>query len=196
MRSFECSSNQRARAPSPLEQKQTCWVVPVQLWQWQSWSAYVLSSTFSCSRGEMLCAAVTLTAPFLTLCILSDHLSETLWLSGRGVTSWQFPKETVAPFISTFQIQFPQLQMQDVMRDGSCLNEREWRFHWLHRGQNFTLGDLLVEMGRNFHFHREFATLNCVEISNIFFTGQSSYLISDECSGRASSAARKPLEVT
>lgn len=72
---------------------------------------------------------------FLHFCVSFLIISQRLSHCLEKVLS----KETVSPFLSTFRY----CQVQDVMRDGSCLNERVWRFHWLHRGQNFTLGDLL-----------------------------------------------------
>lgn len=106
MRSFERSLSQRPRAPSSLKQKQTCWVVPVQLWKWQPRSAYILSTKFSCSRGEVLNGAVSLPAPSFWLpaflCIFSDHLSKTLSLSAKRCYLIAIPKETVSPFPSTF----------------------------------------------------------------------------------------------
>lgn len=86
----------------------------------------------------MLNVAVSLPAPRFWLpaflCIFSDHPSKTLSLSAKGVTQGNS---------SSFPFHISLLQVQDVMSDGSCPNERVWRFHWLHWGQNSTLGDLL-----------------------------------------------------
>lgn len=105
MRSFDCSSSQKARAPSSLKQKQTCWVVPVELWKWQLHSTYELSTTFSCSRGEMLSVAVSLPAPCFWLpaflCIFLMSLKDSLIVWKRCYLM-AIPKETVSPFLSTF----------------------------------------------------------------------------------------------
>lgn len=142
MRSFDCSSSQKARAPSSLKQKQTCWVVPVELWKWQLHSTYELSTTFSCSRGEMLSVAVSLPAPCFWLPACFVYLSDVSQRLSHCLEK-MLPHGNTQGNSFSFPFHISLLQVQDVMRDGSCLNEREWRSPWLHQGQNFTLGDLL-----------------------------------------------------
>lgn len=189
MRSFECSSSPRARAPSSLKPKQTCWVG--QFSSENDNRTLLMFCLLHFPAAEEKCPMLLFPCllPFLISCIFVylfwSSLKDSVIVCKRC-----YPRKQ-------FLLSLPHFTVASARCDEGWLLS-----YW--KSVTVTLTSLgsklhprgpMGEMGRNFHFHREFATLNCVGTSNIFFTGQSSSLISDECSGWASSAAGKSLEV-
>lgn len=135
-------------------------------------------------RRNAQCCCFPACSPFLTssIFVFPDHLSKTLAASGKGVTSWQYPRKW-------FLLSFPHFIVTSARCDGGqLLPQWEWRFHWLHRGQIFTLGDLLEKWEGISIFTENLPPLIVLK-PQIFSSQGKVHLISDGCSGWASSAA-------
>lgn len=122
-------------------------------------------------RRNAQCCCFPACSPFLTSSIFV-YLS---WSSLKNSCSiWKrcylmaIPKEMVSPFLSTFHCH------KCKMWWGTAPATMRVKVPLTSSGSNLHPWGPIGKMGRNFHFHREFATLNCVETANIFFTGQSS----------------------
>ena len=146
-------------------------------------------------QGEMLFPCRLPLSDFMHFCISFLNISQSLFLSHC--------LEKVLPHGNTpareFLLYYPHFFVASARWD------ERWVLHKLKRakfpltlpGSNLHPQGPIGRNGRAFPFSQRICNpLIVLKTSNIFFRGQSSYLISDECSGWASSAAGKPLEVT
>lgn len=112
------------------------------------------------------------------MCICSDRLSKPLSQCLEEVLPHgSSPVRQFLLFYLNFGV------ASTIMRDDSLVNERV-EFPLTSLGSKLYPGGPVWRHGREFPFSQRICNpLIMLQTSNISFTGQSSYLISDECSG-------------